>query len=79
MVDKVNLSKDEVLMIDTATNIVTFAYVFGNVEIINGDGTVFATLNDYYDIYTVPANSGTYKLKGLSEYSAVYIFRSFYI
>lgn len=79
MVDKLNLQKDEVFIIDTSTNIVSFALVFGNIEIRDSNDTILATLNDNYDIYTVPANTGLYKLVGISDYSGLYIFRSFYI
>jgi hypothetical protein len=79
VVDKVTLNKDEVFMFDTATNIITFGLVFGAIEVLNSDNNVLALLNDNYDIFTIPANTGIVKIRGISDYSGVYIFRSFYI
>ena len=79
MIDKISLNKDETFIIDSSTNIISVALIFGNVSITDTNNNNIAVLNDNYDIFTIPANSGLYKLIGNSDYSSVYIFRSFYI
>lgn len=79
MVDKVSLNQNEVIIFDTATNIMTFLLLVGHVEILSSDDTVLATLNDNYEIYTLPANVGKVKVRGITDYSSICVFRSFYI
>lgn len=79
MVDKISLNKNETFIIDSNTNIISFALIFGDVSITDANNNNIAVLNDNYDIYTVPANTGLYKIIGNADYSAIYIFRSFYI
>ena len=81
MVDRLYLEPNEEATIDTQNN--TVAIVFGRgtetVEIRDANGNTLATLR-YDEIYTLPINTGTYKVINTGTVSAVlFVFRSFII
>lgn len=77
MIDKIELTQNEETYIDTTSNTATILVYSGSVEVYNSANTLVATLNAE-EIYTLPIQTGVYKIKCTSSGGAkCYVFRMF--
>jgi len=67
MVDRIILSQNEEVKLDTTNNTITVVLIDeGNVEIKNENGITFANLQNKFEMFTLSISTGVYTAKNLS-------------
>ncbi len=67
MIDRIKLSSNENMIIDTLSNNVSIVNLAtSKVRIINEDNKIIADLEDWLEIFSLPMNTGKYMLSNIS-------------
>lgn len=79
MIDKIALSEFEEAIIDTTNNIATVVLIdVGAVNITNENNISIATLEESLESFTMPINTGVYRLKNTAMSPVrILVFRQF--
>ena len=74
MIDIIELSPNESMIVDTTNNTVTIIILKkGEIRVINSANEICATLHEAYEMFTLPINSGKYIVSNTGT-SAVKLF-----